>query len=430
MAYTLDRMWRAEDEALLSRLEDERILERLWSFVHPAYPPPHARAAGLVALMARAESGRAARAHAEDGELEPLTRLIERAPLDELEPELLHHLALYLARVADATCDASPDAASDARLRSLAAWLALTRQRAYLYDLAQAVAGAHLSPFELGRAVDDAALDIVDALGRDAEQGARGRTNRARSAWRTLARVPEACRAAGLDVHDARAEPPGRTEEVARRVMARAESKRSLALESALAPIAEAMADASARGSLSGDALRILRPATTLWSWTEYDEAVERFVIDQVSDAAWELYRDNRWDDLRALIAPIHPLVDNLCKRIAEHHEPMGYLASCAHMLVFRAETATTLGDQIAFAERALSVCPSHRNAQIVLCSYLCRSALHTMDRSAFFVGDKNVAEVEAVLARAEALNASSKSLEEAKRRLVAFKRRAHRRQT
>ena len=417
-SHTVEPMWRAEDEALLSRLEDERILERLWLAATGKREPQPARAAGLIACIAQIEGGRRAREDADRGELAPLVRFVHGAPLAGMAPELLHHLALHLAHVAEAIGDESPEAASDARLRSLAAWLGLVQERNYLYELARAVAGAQLSPAELERAVEDAALDVIDGLGREAEEGARNRTQRARAAWRTLTRVPEACRAAGLAT----------STDLAGRAMARADSKRRHALDAALSSIAEAIADASARGSLSGDALRLLHPATTLWSWAEYDEAVERFVIDQVSDAAWELYRGNRWDDLRALMATIDPLVDSLCRRIEEHHEPMGYLAACAHMLIFRAETATTLSEQIALAEKALAICPSHRNARIVLCSYVCRSAIHTMDRVGFFVGDKDVAAMEAMLARAEELNPTSKSLGEARRRLAAFKQRAYRR--
>ncbi|WP_394822156.1 hypothetical protein [Pendulispora albinea] len=415
--------WRVEDEALLARLEDERLLGRLWAVSTPwagrGAEPPHPRAAGMIALIARTDSGRAARARAEQGDLGPLVDVVERAPLTDLAPELLHHIALYLTRVADAMCEQSPEDACDVRVRALGAWLALSRPpRTYLMELAQAVVGTELPSAEIDRAAADVALEAIDALGREAEEGTRARTNRARSAWCTLVRVPEACRAAGM----------GGSDDLAKRAAARAESKRSHALESALAPIAEAMADAGARGTLSADALRILHPATTLWAWAEYDEAVERFVVDQVSDAAWELYRDSRWDDLRALMAPLDPLVDSLCKRILEHREPMGYLAACAHMLVFRAETATTLGEQIAHAERALVICPSHRNAQIVLCSYLCRSAMDKMGRTTFFVGEKTLAEVESTLARAETMNPASKSLEEAKRRLAEFRQRSYRR--
>jgi len=417
-------MWRAEDEALLARLENERILERLWrAATGKGAPFPSRRAAGLMAQIGRLSEGRALREQANRGELGPLANFIARAPLvepaeptSELPPELLHHLALYLERVADAMCDAAPADASDARVRSLSAWLVLVRQRVYLRELAQAVAGPALPTSELDRAVDRVALDGIDALGREAEEGARGLSNRALCAWQTLARVSEACLVAAMSEQDARP------------VIARAETLRRHVLESALEPIAEAMSEASARGTLSEDALGILRPAASLWSWAARDETVERFVVDHVGDAAWELYRSNRWDDLRALLAPLVPLVDHLCERISDHGEPLGYLASCAHMLVFRAETASTLTEQIALSERALSLCPAHRNAQIVLCSYLCRRAAHEMDRTVFFVSDEAIADIEATLARAEKLNASSKSLEEAKRRLTEFRRRVYRR--
>ena len=96
-------MWRPEDEALLGRLEDELVLERL--FRHhvgtlAAGTLPHPRAAGLIAAARQVTLGSSAVQAAIEGDVSKLARLVEAAPMRDRPPEMLHHVALYFGRVA------------------------------------------------------------------------------------------------------------------------------------------------------------------------------------------------------------------------------------------------------------------------------------------------------------------------------------------
>jgi len=64
---TLRGVWRAQDDALLARLEDESVLERLWAYAAPGAAPLPARAAGLVPMLRAHDRGRDAIARAGSG---------------------------------------------------------------------------------------------------------------------------------------------------------------------------------------------------------------------------------------------------------------------------------------------------------------------------------------------------------------------------
>ena len=119
-------MWRKEDEALLERLENELVLERMWRFQAGEAPPsPHPRAAGLIALLRRTSGGEGAFADAFAGRFEGLFARLLPAQLRDQPPELLHHTALYYARLSDALAATAPEQATFANVRAMAAWIAL-----------------------------------------------------------------------------------------------------------------------------------------------------------------------------------------------------------------------------------------------------------------------------------------------------------------
>lgn len=398
--------WRVEDERLLARLEDERILAALFRLhtaacTPPASPPP-ARAAGMIALLCEGEDGPRVRARALEGDLAPLAERLTRFTARDAAPALLHHLALYMARVAAATEEAAPARSIDAAVRALGAWLGLARERRYLTELARAVLGEDEADRDRERLIADVRDDAIDALGRRAEAGARAGTLAAAAALGTLARVGEACDAAGLagDEHE--------------RLERRAGALRDAAIELALTPVNDALAEASARGQVTARAPAILADVPRIWRWSAEDEAVERFLVDRITDVAWDLYRGARWDELRALLVPFDVLVESLCLRI-ERGDGVAYRAPCAQMLVFRSEVASTLADQLALAERALRLCPGHKNTKIVLASYLCHDAMRRMNRPYVLTRPEERAAIGALLDRAEALNRSSRTLAEAK---------------
>ncbi|MEO6573779.1 MAG: hypothetical protein ABIP89_08070, partial [Polyangiaceae bacterium] len=286
-------MWRPDDSALLARLEDEQILEHLWSFhVGEAHPPPHPRAAGMFPFLWSLTGGEAARraSLAAPPDLAQLSTLLEPSVLDAYPPELVHHLALYYARVADAVEAESPENAARARVRSVAAWLRLGTDAEYIDTLSRNILGGSLGEADAARAAGDVPFDAIEDLGKSAVLGARTLSNPARSALRALGRIGEACRIAAA------------SDPLKNKAVQRAEARRAAAIEAALAPIGEALTDASNRGTLTREAEKILPLAMQVWTWTEYDEAVEHFVVDQVTPIAWEVYRDLEWDDLRRLL--------------------------------------------------------------------------------------------------------------------------------
>jgi hypothetical protein len=409
-------MWRGDDEALLARLEDERLLERLWRFhvgEQTAVPPPHPRASGLLAVLRRLPGGRdAADAALFQNDFRALGAMLEPASLAAFPPELCHHLAIYYARVADAVEPHSPDTGSVARTRSLGAWLALAEEGKYLSTLALEIAGGAIPSADLGRVVDDVALSEIDELGRRADEGAVTQSYVGRAALRALARIGEAGRLAGAS---------GPLLERARR---RAQIRRATALDAALAPIGEALDDASAQNVVLARAGEILGRAIPIWQWAEYDEAVEIFVVERVTDIAWEHYGASRWDALRMLLAPFAPMVDSLEARIHTDASRFAYAAPCAQMLVFRSELESTLPRQIEVAERVLLLHPTHRNGRLVMASYLCDSATRALDKSSVFVRASDLSLAEAQIERAEKLYPASKKIEPAKQKLAEAKRR------
>jgi hypothetical protein len=409
-------MWRGDDEALLARLEDERLLERLWRFhvgEQTTVPVPHPRASGMLAVLRKLPGGPEAAAKALfENDFHALGAMLEPKSLAGLPPELCHHLAIYYARVADAVEPHSPDTGSVARVRSLAGWLALAEEGKYLATLATEIAGGAIPSAELARVVDDISLSEIDELGRRADEGAHTQSYVGRAALRALARVAEAGRLAGAS---------GPLLERARR---RAQIRRATALDAALAPIGEALDEASAKNEILPRAGEILGRTIPIWQWAEYDEAVEIFVVERITDIAWEHYSASRWDALRVLLAPFHQMVDSLESRIRSDASRFAYAAPCAQMLVFRSELESTLPRQIEVAERVLLLHPTHRNGRLVMASYLCDSATRALEKTPVFVRASDLAQAEAQIERAEKLYPTSKKIEPAKQKLAEAKRR------
>src|SRR5688500_7539668 len=137
--------WRAADEVLLQRLEDETLALELFAFLTRATPAAaetalHPRAGGLVSELRKRPGGTAAvtAALAPRCDLAGLARFVDGLRMRECAPELLHHLALFHAKGAAFLEASSPETAANAWVRSLAAWLALATERVYLARLEDA----------------------------------------------------------------------------------------------------------------------------------------------------------------------------------------------------------------------------------------------------------------------------------------------------
>lgn len=404
----MEAAFRSEDEALLARLEDDLVLRAVWTRqAGPAAAPPAPRAAGMIALVRARPGGSAAVERALGGDLTPVLAALAPDRLAGEAPPLLHHLAVHFGRLAHVLDAQDAEAADEARLRSIAAWLALSEERKYLDALARRVAGSALGPGEAEAAGRAAALKPLEELGRIAREGARDRTLEARRALAALARAHRAAHMAGLDGNAATS------------VRRRADAMRAGAIAAALGPVLDALAEAASRDTSLRDAPAIFDKVREIWEWTERDQQVERFAVDEASPIAWVAYRETGFDPLRRVVAPLGPLVDCMAQRCEE--DPRGqlaYAAKCAQFLVFRAECATEDAVRWPLVERALAICPSHRNGRIVACNFLCDRADVLLGAGALFQASAVVA-AEQALARAEQLWPQGRRIAEVKRRLA-----------
>jgi hypothetical protein len=263
--------------------------------------------------------------------------------------------------------------------------------------------------------VDEAPFEPLDALGRTAQAGARELTAAASTALLGLAGVDDACAIAGC------------SEALARAARRRASARRGAAVEAALAPIGDALEEASARvHATPGDDPRIavLARASAVWKWAGEDETVERFVVDRAQPVGWDAYRGTGWSQLRKLITAVDPMVERLAGRI-EQTANIAYASGCAELLVFRAQIESPFRRQKETAERALRLCPSHRNARVVLAGFLCEEAILRVTVGLLPPSRADCAAAEADVARAEELFPTSSRIAGARAKIEAAKRRA-----
>ncbi len=413
-------MWRPEDEALLGRLEDEVVLERLFrhhvgTLAGPTLP--HARAAGLIAAVREVKGGYVSVQAALEGDVSKLARVVEAAPMKARPPEMLHHIALYFGRVASVLEGVAPDAAANAWMRALAAWLALGEERAYLARLEEAIVSADARRKQglKERAAlippERVPLEIVSDLGKRAEASSRTLALPGRAALLALAWVGEAGRIAGA------------SEATTKRAEQAAERNRNAALDAALAVVGEALDDANMRGEQTTSGRQILARALQVWAWSGHDEAVEQFVVDRLATIGWELYRARSWDALRQTFDPFRPMIDHLAQRIEKDPSRIAFASAAAQMFVFLTDVETVLPRKLELAERAVRLCPTHRNGRLNLASLLCDQALASMRAMVVFARREEIERVEALLARAELLYPQSTELPDAKAMLARVKR-------
>jgi hypothetical protein len=397
-------MWRSEDQALLERLEDQEVFELLWRAEAPSAKPLHPRAAGLIQVLRQRRSGLAALAAIHRGDPAPLLAAVRPESMTGLPGPLLHHIAIYNARLA-AACQHDPERVERARKCSLAAWIALAQQGSYLEQLARAVLG---EDGDIQSAVEAAAIAPLDELGKQALSGARELSSAAGQALRTLTHVSDACRISGCSAV------------VAKRFERHAERLRARVIETALAPISEAISDATARGQAETEGALFMERVARVWGWADADEHVERFAVDVVTPIAWNVYHEENSDiALRRLIGPLDALVDRLAWRIQTDGSRIAYAAPCAQMYVFRSEIGTNAQERLRWAERSLEICPSHRNGRLILASLLVHEVRDRLDRSAMFMQGSDFHDLESKLARADELYPRTRGLDDLKEKVA-----------
>ncbi len=369
----MSALWRPEDEALLGRLEDELIFAQLWRAMADGAAPPHRRAAGLVAVLRRRVEPGVLEAAAR-GELAPLTKVVNAPDPATLTGPLAHHLALFHGRLADAR-ERSDDAAQRGsaewpRLRSIGMWLWLAEERTYLRRFTAEVVAGGLPPDEVQRLAIEAPYEGIAQLGARARGGARELSDRARAALRVLARVDQAAKLGG--VGDA-----VRTE-----AERRAQRARAAAIDDAIARVDDAVEEARGREAQTDELIALFADAAAIWRWSDRAEQVEHFLVERITPFCWERYREKRWDELRSLLRPSTELVNHLSERIERDPTQIAYAGPCAQMYVFRAEVAGTFDQQLQSAERAVVLCPTHRNGRLVLADLLVERGLRALDRA------------------------------------------------
>jgi tetratricopeptide (TPR) repeat protein len=410
------RGWRPDDEALLARLEDEILLERAWVALAGVHgPPPHPRAAGAVAALRERGEGTVAIEQAMRGDLAPLLRLIAEPDPKTLTPPLAHHLALLFDAVASALERAREPVeragAEKARVRSLAMWLWLAEESAYLLHMARVVVGGALSDAEVARAASEAPFEAIARLGERAKDGARELSETSRLALRSLARTGEAAEMAGAG------------EKLRKHAERRAARARSAAIDDALARIADAMDDAAARAPSFEELRKMFSDAAAVWRWADRDEEVEHFLVERVTPFLWDLYRERRWSELRDVLVPIEEAVDHLAARVERDPTKLAYAAPCAQLIVFRAEVARTFDQQIQIAERAIAICPTHRNGRLVLADLLVERAMNRLDAAMPWAGGDALEKAVSEVKRAIELFPNLKRLDDARARLKSMGR-------
>jgi hypothetical protein len=327
---------------------------------------------------------------------------------------MLHHVALFYGKVARALESVAPDAAANAWTRALAAWLALAEERTYLTRLEEAILG------DAGRAADRTGvlippervpLEILGDLGKRAEASSRDLAPSGRAALLALSWVGEAARLAGVG------------EEATRRAQQVAERRRNSALDAALSVIGEALDEAHVQGQLPTQGRSLLGRALEVWRWADRDESVEQFVVDRLATIGWELYRARSWDTLRHTFHPFVPLIEHFASRIEQDPSKLAFAAPCAQMFVFLTDIETVPTRKMDLAERAVRICPSHRNGRLNLASLLCDQATASMGQMVLFASRAELERVEGLLERAESLYPQSTELPRAKEALARVKK-------
>lgn len=101
------------------------------------------------------------------------------------------------------------------------------------------------------------------------------------------------------------------------------------------------------------------------------DPLLWRRVVGTLGPIAWRSYTGRRWPELRALLAEVAPIVRGLEAELCAAPDDLAFRAALAQLIVFESEMAGTLEAQLDLAERALAICPTLRNARVVLAAQL-----------------------------------------------------------
>ncbi len=334
-----------------------------------------------------------------------------------MPPRFVHALGVYFDRVAATYEKAIASATGEhrsafrepylrARTRSLAAYVALHAERTHLASYAKRVAAGSLATDEADAAARGVVESNLASLGRTARAGARDLAENARLALEALAMTNDACRVSGVD------------DSTSKNFCRRAESLRASAVDDALTAVLDALTEARVREADPPRLAGIFARVHGVWVWSGRDEAVERFAVDEVTDLAWVIYRKANWSDLAVLLSPCVELYESLAARLErDPKRHVAYSAKCAQVFVFRSDAVRDKNEEWALAERAIRLCPTHRNGRLSVAHLLCNRAIARLGSTWFpAIGDVDAARAD--IARAEELFPQSNRLGPAKQKL------------
>jgi hypothetical protein len=412
---------RPEDDALLARLEDEALYERLVRFEVGAEVPAPSRAAGLLEALrgvGGADVAFAVATRSAAPRLDVLAGLTHPPSFVGYAPVLLHHLGIHHARLAGALEGHAPARALVHHEASLAAFFALLAHPSYLEGFVRRGLGPKASRDDVTRLAMSLPAEPLADLGRRAREGVLGLTPESRLALEVLARVRSALARAGA------------AQGLVASVASRADALRAEAIDLATERIGHALDDASTRGDLTTAGLEALRGIVAVWEHVGRDEAVERFFVERAEPVCWELQRRREWEGFARLFGTpdevtrggptaTFRLVESLVARTKRDRSNVAYAAACAQFLVFYTNVMPTFERQIAVAERAVDVCPTHRNGRAVLASYLAQKAKSLVQG---FASDGDLRAAIALVERAESLFPSCRDAREARAAIEARK--------
>lgn len=163
-------------------------------------------------------------------------------------------------------------------------------------------------------------------------------------------------------------------------VSAIARRARLEALDAVADPLRRTLDELATRRPTLDEVVAAFAAVHTAWRHADRDVELEVLAVERLADFAWDLYRDRRLAELGRVVAEVAEPSASLAARI-ERGDAIAWAAPCAQVLVFRAELATRFDAQLALAERAYAVCPSLRNARLVLGDFLLTRAERALDR-------------------------------------------------
>ncbi len=322
---------------LLERIQDELML----SAALPSLEL-RVRARAIVAL--------------EGAQAGPLAERLRPIALDDVPDRRLHAIAALEGARFTRAIAGTDEAAIEASAKSLIrAWATLGKRAGYLGSLAAPVLGASAST--AGAVATRIGLDraVAALLDRAASGGDLGGLLRALRAAESLG------------------------DETARR----ATRARLEALDLVLDPLRRTLDELATRRPSEGELVAAFAAIRAEWRRCDRDLEIEVLAVERIADFAWDLYRERKFPELARIVDEIVEPSSSLATRVEHDAAAIAWAAPCAQVLVFRAELAPRFDAQVELAERAHRVCPTLRNARLVLGDFLLTRAERAIDRNA-----------------------------------------------